>query len=212
MQLTNEEVRILGCLIEKKLTTPEYYPLTVNKLMYACNQKNNRFPLTDYTEELIEIALEKMRDKGLVTRVTGHGIKTPKYRENFSEVYNFSEAKQAIIAELFLRGIQTPGELNSRASRMCQFSGLGEVNQILDELINLETGAAVVKLPKLGSAERFFHTFSDLPPSNQTEKSETVIDNSVTSQLLSEIKTLREEVQLLKGEIDEIKIFIEQFK
>ena len=121
------EARVLGSLIEKEITTPEYYPLSLNALVNACNQKSNRDPAVSYDEETVLQALELLRNKGLVTTITGAGSRVPKYSHRFSEKLNLGRREIAILCELMLRGPQTVGELRTRGERLHRFNDLTEV-------------------------------------------------------------------------------------
>jgi uncharacterized protein YceH (UPF0502 family) len=158
--LTAIEARITGCLIEKSLTTPEYYPLTLNSLTLACNQKSNRDPVMDLTEKQIDGALDNLRyQHHLVWHVTSTGSRVPKFKHDVIDIIGLSDAEVAILCVLLLRGPQTPGELRSRSGRLHKFESLAEIVTTLDEMHNRETGALVVKLPREpGSREqRYSH-------------------------------------------------------
>ena len=140
--LTPEELRILGALIEKGITTPDYYPMTLNALTAACNQKSNRDPVLEYGEKTVVRALDSLRDKGLIRVVSGHDMRVPKYYHRFTEVRELSAPEAAVLCELMLRGPQTPGELRTRGSRMHPFESLGEVESVLESLMERQAGAA----------------------------------------------------------------------
>ena len=125
--LTPEELRVLGCLIEKGITTPDYYPMTLNALTAACNQKSNRAPVVQYNEKTVVRTLDSLRDKELVRVVSGHDARVPKYYHRFNDVRGFTGPEVAVLCELMLRGPQTPGELRSRGSRMHPFENLAAV-------------------------------------------------------------------------------------
>ena len=134
LMLDQEEARVLACLVEKELTTPEYYPMTVNAITNACNQKSNRNPVVQYDEVTVQRVLDRVRAKGFAAVVTGAGIRTPKYRHYFKEKLHLGDAQVAILCELMLRGPQTPGELRGRAERMFPFADLSGVDAVLQEL------------------------------------------------------------------------------
>jgi uncharacterized protein len=156
-----EEIRILGSLLEKEITTPEYYPLSVNGLLNACNQKSNRDPVVHLEEETLERALYTLRDKGLLLSITGAGSRVPKYAHRISEKFNLGRRELAVLCELMLRGPQTLGELRTRAERMHPFGDLAEVESVLDRMPEL-----VTKLPRRpGEKEaRYAHLLSGEPP------------------------------------------------
>src|SRR5437899_2976333 len=129
--LDSVEVRVLGSLVEKELTTPEYYPLTLNALVNACNQKSNRDPMVSYDEDTVAEALATLKDKRLAFSLTGAGMRVPKYGHRVVETLNFGRRELAIMCELMIRGPQTVGELRTRTERMHKFSDLDEVESCL---------------------------------------------------------------------------------
>lgn len=133
--ITPIEARILGALVEKQLTTPEYYPLTLNALVNACNQKNNREPVMQLTETEVSSAIDRLRDRNLVYVFYGSTSRVPKYKHMLPTYYELEPAEVSVMAVLMLRGPQTLGEIKERTGRMQEFSGLGEVQQTLDALI-----------------------------------------------------------------------------
>ena len=133
--ITPIEARILGSLVEKQLTTPEYYPLTLNALVNACNQKNNREPAMSLTETEVTAALDHLRDRNLVYVFYGSTSRVPKYKHMLPTYYDLEPAEVSVMAVLLLRGPQTLGEIKERTGRMQEFTGLGEVQQTLDALI-----------------------------------------------------------------------------
>ncbi len=163
IRLTPEEARVLGSLIEKQITTPEYYPLSLNALTNACNQKNNRDPLTAYDEPAVVRALDGLRDKRLVSMVSVAGSRVPKYKHQFSEVIGLDERDTAVLCELLLRGPQTVGELRGRAERMARFENTEQIEAILGELMAAKN--LIVKLPRQpGHKEsRFMHVLCGVP-------------------------------------------------
>ena len=160
--LTEIETRVLGSLIEKQVTTPEYYPLTLNALTLACNQKNNRHPVTAYTENQVSDAVETLREKNLTYVFYGSTSRVPKYKHVMPEVMHLNAAETALMCALMLRGAQTLGELRGNASRLYDFSTLEEVEQTLNGLITKDTEPLVVRLPRQpGQKEgRFAHLLS----------------------------------------------------
>ncbi len=141
--LDADEVRVLGSLLEKEITTPEYYPLSLNALVNACNQKSNRDPIVHFDEETVERVLYLLRDKGLLLNMTGAGSRVPKYGHRLSEKLNLGRRELAILCELMVRGPQTLGELRTRAERMHHFDDVSEVESVLDRMPEL-----VTKLPR----------------------------------------------------------------
>jgi uncharacterized protein len=211
--LNAEEIRIIGSLIEKELTTPEYYPLTLNALKNACNQKNNRNPVVSYNEDLIEPVINKLRDKSLARRVTGSDIRVPKYKQGFTEELNLQPDETAVITELMLRGPQTPGELKGRASRMFNFESLSQVDEVLQRLMKREQ-AMVVKLPRQAGMKesRYAHLLSGDPEINNTEiqNDEIVtIEDDKIAKLEEQVLTLRNDFEELKKQFENLRAQLE---
>ena len=163
--LTTLEARILGCLVEKELATPEYYPLTLNALMAACNQKNNRDPeMLLSTDEIAKVLAGLQYDKKLAGTYSGAGSRVVKYTHRLLETLGVDTPELAILCELLLRGPQTPGELRGRASRMHPFASPAEVRTVLDALA-ARPEPYVVELPRAAGCKenRFAHTLGDRP-------------------------------------------------
>jgi len=166
MQLTPDETRVIGCLIEKAITTPEQYPLSINALTNACNQKSNREPVLELSEAAVLGTVERLIAKFVVSEHSGYGSRVRKFQHRFCNTsfgnLKFSPQELAIICELFLRGPQTPGELRSHASRLCRIGDVTEVEGVLSSLMRREDGPFVVRLPRVpGKREsRYAHTFS----------------------------------------------------
>jgi len=132
--LDDAELRVLGSLMEKSRTTPDYYPMTVNSLIAACNQKTSRNPVFQYTEETVVLALNTLKRRGLISTATGGTDRVVKYKHNFAIVYPVIPSQVAIICLLILRGPQTPGELNTNSGRLYEFESIEEVQDLLTEL------------------------------------------------------------------------------
>jgi uncharacterized protein YceH (UPF0502 family) len=165
-QLSALEARVIGCLIEKQITTPEQYPLSLNALVLACNQKSNRDPVLELTEQQVQGIVDGLTRKHLIIEKSGFGSRVPKYQQRFCNTefsaLQFTPQQRAIVCELLLRGAQTPGELRSRASRMAPFSDVSEVETALEGLSAREGGALVLRLAREpGRREsRYAHLFS----------------------------------------------------
>jgi uncharacterized protein len=207
--LTETEARIVGALIEKQLTTPEYYPLTLNALVAACNQKTNREPVTSYSEETVTNALESLRDKNLVYVFYGSTSRVPKYKHMLPQVYELESSEVAVICVLLLRGAQTLGELRERTGRLYEFSGLGEVNETLDNLMRRDE-PLVVKLERQpGQKEqRFAHLLSgEVTSYTPPEKSHSASSagNEKIENLERELENLRSEFNLFRESFEEFK-------
>jgi uncharacterized protein len=205
--LTDIETRVLGALVEKQVTTPEYYPLTLNALTLACNQKNNRYPVTAYSENAVADAVESLREKNLAYVFYGSTSRVPKYKHVMPEVLHLNAAETALMCVLMLRGPQTPGELRGNASRLHAFAGLDEVEQTLGALISREPEALVVRLPRqAGQKEvRFAQLLSgDVQIEPQVE--------TVARPAVAERVTLEKRVVLLEEEVERLRLQLEEFK
>jgi uncharacterized protein YceH (UPF0502 family) len=143
-QLDAAETRVLGALLEKEITTPDYYPLSTNALVNACNQKSNREPVVSYDDDTVEDALQRLRTKGLAMRISGDG-RVPKHEQRFTEKFNLGRREAALLCVLMLRGPQTPGELRGRSERLYTFDDLEAVEATLSRLAEMEF---VKKLPR----------------------------------------------------------------
>jgi uncharacterized protein YceH (UPF0502 family) len=166
LELTLHETRVVGCLIEKEITTPDQYPLSLNALTSACNQKSNRDPVLDLDEATVQQTVDQLVKKRLASEQSGYGSRVPKFQHLFCNTafgtLKFSPQELAIVCELFLRGPQTPGELRSRAGRLCRFSDVTEVEAVLAGLASREDGPFVMRLAREpGKREsRYAHLFS----------------------------------------------------
>lgn len=207
-QLTATEARVIGCLLEKQVTTPEQYPLSVNAVTLACNQKSNREPVLNLSEHELQDHLDALVKRHYLRTVSGFGNRVTKYEQRFcnSEFgdLKFSSAEVAIVTTLLLRGAQTPGELRSRASRMHEFSDMQEVEHTLENLVSREDGPFVMRLPREpGKREsRFMHLFSGDVETlvNVAEAVAPVDDES----LAARVDALETEVAELKQRLDSL--------
>src|ERR1700691_1539849 len=201
--LTDVETRVLGSLVEKELTTPEYYPLSLNALVNACNQKSNRDPVMNLEEDDVRVALRSLDKKGLAGAADNMVSRVSKYEHRLQEAYNFTRHETALLAELLLRGPQTPGELRSRADRMHKFDDLGIVMSTLQRLMRREPPLAKVLPRQPGTKEaRYAHLLSgdvEAPPA------ETPTPVAATSSSAERIAHLEEEVEDLRTEFGELK-------
>ena len=210
--LNETEARIVGSLVEKQLTTPEYYPLTLNALVNACNQKNNRDPVTSLDETTVTNALEILRDRNLVYVFYGSTSRVPKYKHMLPSIYELEPSEVAIIAVMLLRGPQTLGELRTRTERLYDFSGLGEVQETLDGLARRDE-PLVVKLERLpGQKEaRFAHLLSGeidveaFAAAQATPQKLGGIDSERIEKLENEVASLRDEVDTIKQTFEDFK-------
>lgn len=205
-QLNGIEARVIGCLLEKQVTTPEQYPLSVNAVTMACNQKTNREPVMNLSEHDVQEVLDALVKRHYLRTVSGFGNRVTKYEQRFcnSEFgdLKLSSAEVAVITTLLLRGAQTPGELRTRASRMHEFSDMQEVEQTLEGLAAREDGPYVVRLAREpGKREsRYMHLFSgDVDIS--VKPSATDI-NAGDDDLVARVEALEDEVAGLKQRLD----------
>ena len=198
--LTPVEQRVLGCLVEKQLSTPDYYPLTLNALVNACGQSSNRDPVMTLEEETVLEALEALRERQLVWFVEAAGSRVRKYEHRTAELLDLSVQEAAILAELLLRGPQTPGELRSRCTRMYAFTDLREVDAALDVMIDADPPLAVGLPRQPGTKEtRYAHLLGGAPePQAAAPCPATSPAPSRLSQLEGEVATLREELWTLR--------------
>lgn len=213
--LSEIEVRVLGALVEKQLTTPEYYPLTLNSLTLACNQKNNRNPVTSYDEKTVAHALETLREKNLTYVFHGSTSRVPKYKHVMPEVMHLSPPELAVMGALLLRGPQTVGELRGSAGRFHEFSGLEEVETTLNDLISKEPEAMVVRLPRQTGQKdaRFVHLLSGPPSPEFLAEVETHSKTSHTRHSEPDkVEKLQQEVEGLKEEFRTLQQQFEEFK
>lgn len=211
--LNDIEVRVLGSLIEKELTTPEYYPLSLNSLTNACNQKSNRDPVMALAEEDVVRALDSLRFKQLVV-LSADGGRVTKYRHLLAEKYGLMPAEQAILCELLVRGPQTVGELRTRGERMHPFGDLAAVEEVLQELLGRETPLIALMPRQPGRKEgRYAQLFSGMPECRD-ESSDTrpeparqrvMAENERIAKLEAEVSALQEEVAALRQLMEEFK-------
>lgn len=209
-RINEAEARVLGSLVEKQLTTPEYYPLTLNALTAACNQKSNRDPVVSYDETTITGAVDSLRDKNLVYLFYGSNSRAVKYKHMLPSVYDLDEAGVAIIAVLLLRGHQTLGELRERTGRLHEFSGLGEVQEALDELSRRDE-PLVLKLERQpGQKEaRYAHLLS-----GEVDQQVVTRDNpsAPAGARNDRIESLEAEVEKLRNEFASLRETFEEFR
>lgn len=210
LQLSPVEVRVLGALVEKEITTPEYYPLSLNALINACNQKSNRDPVMTLDEDAVRKALRSLTDQYLVRSASGDS-RVAKYEHRLSELYNFHRHEIAVLCVLMLRGPQTPGELRTRAERMYGFEDLEAVHSALNLLMRREPPLVKVLPRQPGTKEsRFMHLLcGDVAPeiSESAESAESVAEESTAvgtrdreriEQLEAEVAQLRRELETLR--------------
>ncbi len=213
--LNDIELRILGSLIEKERTTPDYYPMTVNALINACNQKSNRDPVVSFDESAVARVLDELQKKGLAEKIYKADSRVPKYGHNFKKVFDVSDSELAVMCELMLRGAQTIGEIRNRAERMHKFEGIQEVDTILNGLMGRQEPLAV-KLPRqTGHKEcRFMHLLSGkpaIPEAGQGISCETPApdENERITKLENDLSLLRREMDELRQDFISLKSQLE---
>jgi uncharacterized protein len=203
--LSEIETRVLGALVEKELTTPEYYPLSLNALVNACNQKSNRDPVMNLADEAVSEAIRSLDKKGLAGHADNMVSRVSKYEHRLQEAYNFTRHEIAILAELLLRGPQTPGELRSRADRMHKFDDLGIVQSTLQRLMKREPPLVTVLLRQPGTKEaRYAHLMSgDVEFAPQEPAPEVALASNTNGR--DRFARIEEQVEALQAEIADLK-------
>jgi uncharacterized protein YceH (UPF0502 family) len=201
-QIDAAEARVLGALMEKEATTPEYYPLSLNALVNACNQKSNREPVVAYDDDIVENALEGLRNQGLASRISGRDVRVPKHAQRFTEKFNLGRREDAVMCLLMLRGPQTVGELRGRCERLYTFDDLEAVDSTLARLAEM---GFVKKLPRLpGSREaRWAHLLS-----GDVETPEEPAETQAADRGPSD----RERIAALERETAELRHMLEELK
>ena len=208
--LNPAEARVLGSLVEKDITTPDYYPLSLNALINACNQKNNREPVTNFDEETVRLALRNLSDKRLAGPASGADGRVTKYEHRLQEVFNFTRPETAILCVLLLRGPQTPGELRGRTERMHRFEDLDEVLSGLQQLMRREPPLAKALGRRPGTKEiRYAHLLSGdveaWEPPPEMASSGVTDENERVAHLEEQVAALRNEVAELKQQMAEFR-------
>lgn len=215
MILTEIETRVLGSLIEKDITTPDYYPLSLNALVNACNQKNNRDPVMTVDESAVREALSTLQEKRLAGPASGADSRVTKFEHRLQEVFNFDRREIAIVCVLLLRGPQTPGELRGRADRMYRFDALEDVVSTLDRLAQHEPPLVAMLPRQPGTKEsRYTHLFSGEPPADvirETSPSTAAAFSSGNS-LADRVSTLEQEVSRLRSDLVEVQQQLAAFR
>jgi uncharacterized protein YceH (UPF0502 family) len=214
IDLAPNEARVIGCLIEKEITTPDQYPLSLNALTNACNQKTNRDPVLELTEALVQQAVDTLMKKYLVSdKSAGYGGRVTKYKHRFCNTefgsLKFSKQELGILCVLLLRGAQTPGELRARTNRLCEFADGTEVEITLKNLMAREDGPFIARLPRAAGAResRYAHLFSgaiesvDEPAAGDDSRG----GNAGTATLIERVQRLEEMVERLRAEIGALK-------
>ncbi|MDM8535428.1 YceH family protein [Desulfobacterales bacterium HSG17] len=213
------EARILGALLEKEMTTPDYYPLTLNALASACNQKSNRLPVMSLDEDTLTRAIDTLKKKQMIWQVRMAGSRALKYEHNMKRFEDISKREAAILCVLLLRGPQTVGEIRTRCGRMYEFNGLSEVERSINNLMEREEGAFTVKLPLSPGHKEFRYTHLLCGEVNIDEEQDAPVYSTEPLEIRyqdSNITELEQRVVNLETELDSLKIqfaeFIKQFE
>ena len=215
VELDSLQARVIGCMLEKQITTPDQYPLSLNALVSACNQKSNRDPVMSLDEPTVQSTVDGLSRKHLLLERSGFGSRVPKYQQLFCNTeygtLKFSAQELAIVCELLLRGPQTPGELRSRASRMASFTDVSDVEAALQSLLERESGPLVARLAREpGRREsRYMHLFSGEAPPQSLAAEATPDEGELRpvedTTLSSRVTRLEEEVRQLRAELQEVR-------
>ena len=202
-QFSAIEIRVLGTLIEKSRITPDYYPMTLNALTAACNQKTARWPVTDYSDEDVQAALQTLKGYSLAATAVGAGSRVVKYKHNFLTVHPVSDAELAVLCLLFLRGPQTPGELNTNAGRLFEFASSASVHELLINMMSAEHPMVKELSKQAGQKEaRFAHLFSPVVEGNTAGEIEMEAPSQGT--LTSRVEQLEARVAELTAQLERI--------
>ncbi|ENM3784919.1 YceH family protein [Vibrio cholerae] len=211
IQLSPLEARVIGCLIEKEVTTPDHYPLTLNSLTTACNQKSNREPVLNLSEAEVQDTVEGLIARRLVSDESSFNSRTSKYQHRFCNTefgdLKLNQQELGLICCLLLRGAQTPGELRTRTNRLCTFTDVKETEAVLERLANRDSGALVVKLPREpGKREsRYHHLFC-----GEVDMTAFAVSSDNEEVASSQFSELEQEVAALREEVAELRALIEQ--
>jgi uncharacterized protein len=216
LNLNEIECRVLGSLIEKDITTPDYYPLSLNALVNACNQKNNRDPVMTLDEAAVRQALATLQEKRMAGPSSGADSRVPKFEHRLQEVFNFDRREIAVVCVLFLRGPQTPGELRGRTDRMYHFETLDDVVSTLDRLAQRDPPLACMLPRQPGTKEsRYMHLFAGEPspavaarapsPADEGSATRDYSGNDRLSRLENDVSQLRQELAEMREQLAEFR-------
>ncbi len=212
--LNETEIRILGCLIEKEMTTPDHYPLSLNALVNACNQKSNRSPVTAFDEATVEKGLDSLQAKGLAQVTHAAGSRVPKYLHTVLDKFDLSGQELAVLCELMLRGQQTMGELRAHTERISAIENLETVDRILQSLMD-QSPSLVVRLEREPGRkeQRYRHLLSGEPVAGQREPLHPAEEDLLTAYAVDDrISKLEEELRQVRKEMEELKRLFAGFK
>jgi len=213
LNLTGVEGRVLGALIEKDITTPDYYPLSLNALLNACNQKNNRDPVMNVDEDAVRQSLASLQEKRLAGPAGGADSRVTKYEHRLQEAFNFDRREIAVVCVLLLRGPQTPGELRGRSERMYRFETLEDVQSALQKLMDRRPPLARVLPRQPGTKEsRYMHLFSGDVAPEYTQVVPNLLTASAGDHAEERISSLETQIASLRSEIAELRRELADFK
>ncbi len=208
--LTNIEARVLGSLAEKESTTPDYYPLSLNALVNACNQKSNRDPVMNLDEDAVRDALDSLNAKSLAGAMSGAESRVTKYEHRMQEVFNFTRGEAAVMCALLLRGPQTPGELRTHSERIFQFAELSDVQSTLQRLMQREPALVRVLPRQPGTKEaRYIHLLSGDAAPASAEPASARTGGSVEDDRIDRLESI---VESLQAELAEVKAQLAEFR
>ncbi len=212
--LSSEEIRVLGALIEKANTTPDYYPLTLNALVNACNQKSNRDPVVVFHEGQVLRAIDALRDRQFAWSVRTADSRVEKYEENLSKKLDLTLQETAVLCVLMLRGAQTPGELRARANRIYPFESMEEVSVTLDALMEHDPTPLALRLPlQPGRKEaRYAHLFSGEPEIAEESPESAPVSSPTGGLDQQRLQDLEERVMNLREELRQLREAFQEFK
>jgi uncharacterized protein len=218
IEFSPNEARVIGSLIEKEITTPDQYPLSLNALTNACNQKTNREPVLELTESAVQQTVDALMKKYMVSdKSAGYGGRVTKYKHRFCNTefgsLKFSKQELGILCVLLLRGPQTPGELRARTNRLCEFADAGEVEAALESLMTREDGPFVARLARAAGAResRYAHLFSgsiesvEEPVAQEAQPGAAAPATTLVNPLAERVSRLEERVRQLQAELDALK-------
>jgi len=205
-KLNNEEIRVLGSLMEKSRTTPDYYPMTLNSLTAACNQKSARRPVVQYDDDTVMRTLDSLKKRGLISTATGGSSRAIKYKHNFAIVFPVVPAEVAVICLLLLRGPQTPGEINNNSGRLYEFESLDDVQAVLEKLGSGDM-PYLTQLPRRSGQKeaRYMHLLGeslDIPEEDETESAPS--HTPAATELEARVTRLEEELATMRTEFDKL--------
>ena len=209
--LLNEvETRVLGALVEKEATTPDYYPLSLNALINACNQKSNRDPVMNLDEDAVRQALHSLNEKGLAGTASTAENRVPKFEHRLGEAFNFGRPETAVLCVLFLRGPQTPGELRGRTERMYRFEDLGQVQSALQRLMQREPPLVKMLPRQPGTKEsRYAHLLSGDVELSEPRASASGVEPSADGERITRLEA---DVESLRNDLADVKQQLADFR